>query len=260
MAREILELEKEQSQTNLHSVERILLAQKALAELFRRIDDVRERAMQTEQTITEMTADIKRLDVTKRNLTLSMTALKRLQMLTTAYERLWSMSKSREYRECAQLLQAVVQLMVHFKSFRSIDQIATLSRNVADLQRELQEQICEDFEITFAKSEIRSRRNTLAEACLVMDALGDNARSRLIMWYCNTQLREYRRLFRGNEEVVLISALEIGQDFEWKLINGALHTGRLVGQHLPSIRMVQANAEDIRRGACQHLSDGLESQ
>ena len=220
MGREIAELEKAQSQTNLDSVERIQLTQKELAELFRRIDDVRERAMRTEQTITEMTADIKRLDVMKRNLALSMTALKRLQMLTTAYERLWGMSKSREYRECAQLLQAVVQLMGHFKSFRSIDQIATLSRNVADLQRELQEQICEDFEITFAKGEIRSGRNTLAEACLVMDALGDNARSRLIMWYCNTQLREYRRLFRGNDEVVLIFARRIEGDFESELTNG----------------------------------------
>jgi len=84
-------------------------------------------------------------------LTLSMTALKRLQMLTTAYEQLRALSKTRQYRECAQLLQAVIQLMAHFKSYRSIDQIATLSRNVADLQRALLEQVCEDFEISFTK-------------------------------------------------------------------------------------------------------------
>lgn len=156
--------------------------------------------MQTEETITDMTADIKRLDNTKRNLTLSMTALKRLQMLTTAYEQLRGQSTSRQYKECAQLLQAVIQLMAHFKSYRSIDQIATLSRNVSDLQRDLLEQVCEDFEVTFAKSEVPQRRGMLAEACLVMDALGDNARSRLVTWYCNTQLREYRQVFRGNEE------------------------------------------------------------
>ena len=147
-----------------------------------------------------MTADIKRLDNTKKNLTLSMTALKRLQMLTTAYEQLKGLSSSRQYKECAQLLQAVIQLMAHFKSYRSIDQIATLSRNVSDLQRELLEQVCEDFEVTFAKGEVAQRRGMLTEACLVMDALGDNARSRLITWYCNTQLREYRQLFRGSEE------------------------------------------------------------
>jgi len=182
------------------SVRRIQDAKSELAELFAKIEGVRERALQTERTITEMTADIKRLDSTKRNLTLSMTALKRLQMLTTAYEQLRGLIQSKQYRECAHLLQAVMQLMAHFKSYRSIDQIAALSRNVADLQRELLEQICEDFEITFARAEVQQKRGMLSEACQVMDALGDHARSRLITWYCNTQLREYRQVFRGNDE------------------------------------------------------------
>ncbi|KAI9843411.1 MAG: Vacuolar protein sorting-associated protein 53 [Sclerophora amabilis] len=197
---DIAELVAAQSGSDAESVHRIQVAKADLAEMFLKIENVRERAIQTEQAITEMTADIKRLDGTKRNLTVSMTALKRLQMLTTAYEQLRGLIKSRQYRECAQLLQAVIQLMAHFKSYRSIDQIATLSRNVAELQRELLEQICEVFEITFAKGEVAQRRAVLAEACHVIDALGDNARSRLITWYCNTQLREYRQVFRGNEE------------------------------------------------------------
>ena len=191
---------QEQSTSDGDSVKRIQAAKADLAELFQKVEGVRQRAIETEEAITEMTADIKRLDNTKKNLTLSMTALKRLQMLTTAYEQLRGLSSSRQYRECAQLLQAVIQLMAHFKSYRSIDQIATLSRNVSDLQREMLEQVCEDFEITFAKGEIPQRRGMLAESCLVMDSLGENARSRLITWYCNTQLREYRQLFRGSEE------------------------------------------------------------
>ncbi|KAI4141227.1 MAG: hypothetical protein LQ341_003567 [Variospora aurantia] len=198
--REISNLVQRQSISDVQSVQSIQAAKNDLAELFRKVEDVRARALQTEEAITEMTADIKRLDNTKRNLTLSMTALKRLQMLTTAYEQLRGLSSSRQYRDCAQLLQAVIQLMAHFKSYRSIDQIATLARNVSDLQRELLEQICEDFEVTFAKAEVAQRRGMLAEACLVMDSLGDNARSRLITWYCNTQLREYRQVFRSTEE------------------------------------------------------------
>ncbi|KAF2730151.1 hypothetical protein EJ04DRAFT_580066 [Polyplosphaeria fusca] len=202
-----------QSASDADSVQSIQTAKAELAHLFRKIESVRERAMQTEHTITDMTADIKRLDNTKRNLTLSMTALKRLQMLTTAYEQLRSLSKSRQYRECAQLLQAVIQLVAHFKSYRSIDQIATLSRNVADLQRELLEQVCEDFEVTFAKGEVGSRKAMLAEACLVVDALGDHPRSRLINWYCNTQLREYRQVFRGNDEAGSLD--NISRRYSW---------------------------------------------
>jgi len=188
-------------------------AKAELAQLFRKIESVRTRAIETEQTITSMTADIKRLDGTKRNLTLSMTALKRLQMLTTAYEQLRGLAKTRQYRECASLLQAVLQLMRHFNSYRSIDQIATLSRNVAELQRELLEQVCEDFEIAFAKGEVAAKRGVLGEACAVMDALGDNARARLVTWYVNTQLREYRQVFRGNDEAGSLD--NIGRRYSW---------------------------------------------
>ena len=204
---------QQQSTSDGDSVKRIQAAKADLAELFQKVEGVRQRAIETEEAITEMTADIKRLDNTKKNLTLSMTALKRLQMLTTAYEQLRGLSSSRQYRECAQLLQAVIQLMAHFKSYRSIDQIATLSRNVSDLQREMLEQVCEDFEITFAKGEIPQHRGMLAEACLVMDSLGENARSRLITWYCNTQLREYRQLFRGSEEAGSLD--NISRRYSW---------------------------------------------
>jgi hypothetical protein len=195
------------------SLARMQSSKAELAVLFRKIESVRTRALETEQTITSMTADIKRLDGTKRNLTLSMTALKRLQMLTTAYEQLRGLAKSRQYKECASLLSAVIQLMRHFNSYRSIDQIATLSRNVADLQRELLEQVCEDFEIAFAKGEVGSKKVVLSEACLVMEALGENARARLITWYVNTQLREYRQVFRGNDEAGSLD--NIGRRFSW---------------------------------------------
>ncbi|KAL7269840.1 Vacuolar protein sorting-associated protein 53 [Rhizina undulata] len=197
---EITQLVVAQSATNADSLSRISAAKKDLAALFKNIDAVRERAIRTEEAITAMTRDIKKLDSTKRNLTVSMTVLKRLQMLTTAYEQLKSLSKTRQYRECASLLSAVLELMAHFKSYRSIDQIATLSRNVADLKAELLDQVCEDFETVFIKGDIASHKSTLSEACAVLDALGNGARARLVNWYCNTQLREYRTVFRNNDE------------------------------------------------------------
>ena len=206
-------LVEEQVTSNAESVERIQTAKADLTELFKKIDDVRERAIKTEQEITDMTADIKQLDNAKKNLTVSMTVLKRLQMLTTAYEQLRVLSRTRQYRDCSQLLQAVIQLMVHFRSYRSIDQIAILSKNVADIQRELLEQICEDFESAFSKDEIVPKRGMLAESCLVVDALGDNARSRLVTWYCNTQLREYRQIFRGHDEAGSLD--NISRRYSW---------------------------------------------
>ncbi|KAL5046374.1 hypothetical protein BDW71DRAFT_182068 [Aspergillus fruticulosus] len=210
---EIGALVEGQVTSNAESVERIQAAKADLSEMFKKIDDVRDRASRTEQSITEMTADIKQLDNAKKNLTQSMTALKRLQMLTTAYDQLRVLSRTRQYRDCSQLLQAVIQLVAHFKSYRSIDQIALLSRNVADIQRDLLEQICEDFELAFAKGEVGARKTALSEACSVMDALGEHARSRLMTWYCNFQLREYRQVFRNNEEAGSLD--NISRRYSW---------------------------------------------
>lgn len=79
---EVAKLVATQVNTNDASVQGIETAKRELVELFKGIEGVRERAIRTEMAITEMTADIKRLDGTKRNLTVSMTALKRLQMLS----------------------------------------------------------------------------------------------------------------------------------------------------------------------------------
>ena len=213
LSREIDRLELHQAYQPNSSLERMQSAQAELAQLFRKIETVRTRAVETEQNITSMTADIKRLDGTKKNLTLSMTALKRLQMLTTAYEQLRGLAKTRQYRECAGLLQAVIQLMKHFNSYRSIEQIATLSRGVAEVQRELLEQVCEDFEMAFAKGEVVAKRNMLMEACLVIDSLGEAAKARLMTWYVNTELREYRQVFRGNDEAGNLD--NIGRRYAW---------------------------------------------
>ncbi|KAL2017652.1 hypothetical protein VTK56DRAFT_1866 [Thermocarpiscus australiensis] len=213
LSRSITSLETAQAYGPDSSLERMQSARADLASLFQRIESVRSRALQTERDITNMTADIKRLDGAKRNLTLSMTALKRLQMLTTAYEQLLGLARTRQYRECAGLLQAVLQLMRHFNSYRSIEQIAVLSRNVSELQRELLEQVCEDFEMAFAKGEVAARRGVLIEACLVMDALGEYAKTRLVTWYVNTELREYRQVFRGNDEAGSLD--NIGRRYAW---------------------------------------------
>ena len=95
--------------------------------------------------------------------------------------------------------QAVLQLMSHFKSYRSVDQIAHLSRSISTLQQSLETQITTDFHTTFPQPP-PTQISTLRESCLVIDVLGDEARDRLVIWYCNLQLKEYRNVFRGNEE------------------------------------------------------------
>ncbi|CAN6673322.1 vacuolar protein sorting-associated protein 53 [Trichomonascus vanleenenianus] len=189
------------------SLERTLTAPQQLAALLQEVDGLKSRAHQCEEGITGMTADIKKLDSTKANLITSITILKRLQMLTTAYDQLVRLIESRQYREMAQTLPAVMELMSHFKSFRSIDQIAVLSKRVADVQTRISTQIFEDF-ARVVGPEAGSRplpgyiASGLGDACLVLDSLtgGANYREQLTTWYCNVVLKEYHTIFGTADE------------------------------------------------------------
>lgn len=110
-----------------------------------KIQDIKKKAAQSEEMVQEITQDIKSLDYAKRHLTLSITALKRLQMLVTAVSQLELMVQRRQYKDSAQLLQAVLQLLQHFKTYKSIPQVAELSKSITALQIDLYERSLKEF-------------------------------------------------------------------------------------------------------------------
>lgn len=197
------------TEDEISSINRVNNAPDEISTLVKEMEELKDRAEASEKTITDMTFDIKQLDNTKANLVQTITVLKRLQMLTTAYDQLVGIVKRRQYKEMAQTLPAVTELMSHFKTFRSISQIATLSRQIGDIQNTIADQIFKDFSLVIEgtnKSEVTQQQYTdiasgLADACVVLDSLtGNNYRDQLITWYCNVQLREYRSIFRNNDE------------------------------------------------------------
>lgn len=65
-------------------VEQLKLAQSTLQALYSEIQVIKEKARHAERTVQNITKDIKSLDCAKRNITQSVTVLRRLQMLGTA--------------------------------------------------------------------------------------------------------------------------------------------------------------------------------
>ncbi|KAG5513516.1 hypothetical protein PMAC_000948 [Pneumocystis sp. 'macacae'] len=157
------------------------------------IKSMQSRAFQMENLVIEIIADIKQLDSARRNIITSMIVLKRLQMLTIAYEQLKALIKAKQYGEITHLLEAVLELTSYFKSFRSVDQIAILCNNIYELKKDLLEQASLDFENIFTSSlDLNKKASQLQEICIMVDVLENKARERILLWYCNTQLREYR--------------------------------------------------------------------
>lgn len=63
-------------------------AQVSIADLFEKISDIKSKASQSERMVQDICADIKKLDYAKNHLQLSITTLKRLQMLMNAVDQL----------------------------------------------------------------------------------------------------------------------------------------------------------------------------
>lgn len=107
---------------------------------------IREKARKSEEVVREITREIRNLDTCKRNVVASMTALKRLQMLVNAVAQLERLTKASRFREAASALSAVKSLQSSFKGFAGVERVASVQREVLDLQRELGEKAKTEFE------------------------------------------------------------------------------------------------------------------
>ncbi|KAI9032128.1 Vps53-like protein [Hyaloraphidium curvatum] len=203
---EIRELVRTQTEAGAGAVEELREVKQAIETLHARIKRIKERATQSEDMVQEITKDIKSLDYAKRNLTSSITMLRRLQMLVSAVGQLAVMTSKRQYRETAQLLQAILQLLSHFASYRTIKFVQDVFEQVDNIQSDLKKRILNEFEGAFlSQATLRNSVGILNEACVLADVIQrDNPRRQLIDWYCDMELKDYRSIFRGNDEVAAL--------------------------------------------------------
>ena len=263
---ELLELEVAREESRKQTLEKLDAIESQIKSLSTDTEAVRAKAQHAEEELSDLTAGIKRLDGAKRNITSSITALKRLQMLSTAYDQLKIASSNKQYRETAPLLEAVLQLIGHFKSYRSILQIAMLSKSVADFQRSILEEIFVDFTKSFSTSRgmlslLPGRADVLRDVGSVLDVLGDAAVSRVTYWYCVSQLKEYKNIFKVNEEAGSLENL--GRRYVWfkRLIQ--LHdseNGSVFPQHWQIGRKLSTMMCEYTREDVRSLLNGLRGQ
>ena len=187
----------------------------AIRDLFQKIKDIKEKAEESEVMVQEISRDIKKLDYAKRHLTTTITGLKRLHMLVTAVDQLDYMARKREYREAANLLNAVNQLSSHFEQYTGVPKVDELRKAVSDTRRALKSQVLEDFRDIQAPSSTEDDdagddydRDQLHDACLVVDALGHEVKSRITERFCCDQLSNYDGIFRSGGPEDTLEAVE----------------------------------------------------
>lgn len=151
----------------------------------------------------------------------------------------------------SQTLPAVQELMSHFKPFRSIDQIATLNRQVGEMQVEITDQIFSDFDTVLSGKGDLNMANNLSDATLVLEQLGESNKTKLINWYCSTQLNEYKNIFKSSDEA---GSLEnIGRRYSY--------FRRLLKQHVDNnAKYFQSSwhmAENLTNAFCNTTRDDI---
>lgn len=205
-------------------------ARNAVMQLALRIKDVKEQAQKSEEAVLEITKDMKRLDYAKRHLQRTITALKRLHMLLHAAEqlRMAAMISERQpvpnYKVAAHLIDATKLLLGHFEGYMSsVPKMRQVRDAVGVLRGQLRDGIVKLFyEVGFPEENQGERsddceensedgmsfpsglppgppsamvQSTLADACLVIEALGSQSREEFISTFVSDHLEEYERVF-----------------------------------------------------------------
>ncbi len=198
----------------------LLEAQTSIQDLFTKINDIKLKASQSEKMVQEICADIKKLDYAKTHLQTSITSLKRLQMLITAVGQLELLAQEYQYRETANLLDAVKQLLAHFDKYNLIPLISDIRTRVDVIQIDLKKHVHYAFrEIgqlvdtvsdlnSAVYSELPGNMKSLSDACLVVDALGILARKELLDEFVQLQLVPYEKLFGPDKQHFTLDQVE----------------------------------------------------
>ncbi|CAG7854625.1 Vacuolar protein sorting-associated protein 53 AltName: Full=GARP complex subunit vps53 [Serendipita indica DSM 11827] len=253
--REALEAEVELLASTLKTEqdpERMGRIQELIFGLLEQMNRIREKATESEAIVRTITKDIQKLDHAKKNLSLSMTVLKRLQMLVNGLEQLDIYMKERSYPQIAQSLGAIKELSTFFKPYTAIDRIAIVWRRIQQSQGAVRALVEEDFDSFVMKDPSKPiSTSVIAESCLVVDILGDDVRNHLIERYCNMELKDYRRIFRPTDEAGQLDNLP--RRFSWFRRVISLHDEEHgivfpeswnVGKALCS-RFIEITAEDV---------------
>lgn len=190
-----------------------------IKELMQRIHDMKSQAKKSEQTVNEITCDIKQLDNAKRNLTSAVTMLNNLHILVESVEKLKEIYNKNEYRQAASILAGIQDVLKQFADYKHIPQISHLSAEIDRLCDNITDRITFDFKRLFevpsakhsmAKDDIK----LIAEACLVVSLLGNKTKENLIKWFLELQLIDYKALFKDTQ--IQISSLNgVDKRYSW---------------------------------------------
>ena len=176
------------------------------------INTIKQNSDTNESTVKLICNDIKNLDNARNNITTTISSLTKLIMLITGIEKLELFVKEKLYKEAANAIAASNDIMDYFKDYRHVTQVNSLYQKKDSLCSMLLGLILDEFKNNIQLLPHNSER--LYDACLAINAIGDNAIISLKTWFTQYKLNPYETLFDPkNENPVEFN--ETYRRFEW---------------------------------------------
>ena len=205
---QILQAVEQQSSAGSAVQQDLEAANASVAKLTAHLSRIRSKALDTEYAVRDICSDIQTLDNAKRNLTSTITTLRRLSMLETAILQLSILTEERGYREAANLLEATSQLAGNFDSYKSVPKVCELMASVRALRSQLQAQVFEEFKEHISANMTQEVTDMLADAAQVVMVLGPVLVSKLTLWFCERELAEYDNTFDPAKQPATLEGVE----------------------------------------------------
>lgn len=173
-------------------------------ETIAQVAQLKQHAANTSSSIASMTSRIQDLDQYKKNLVLSMNILKRLQMLTSAYNTLAESAPQKNYKQLAGLLSATRELLAYFKPYKSVSEINQLHLLVAATLSKLVDDVFLDFDDLVRGHGKGHVADNLVHGCELLVMVDANLKDKLLTWFYDEQLKDVNSIFHKSGEAGLL--------------------------------------------------------
>ena len=170
----------------------------AMQVLLGRVTEIQQKADDSERMVNDICSDIRALDRGKRNLTLSIKSLERLQMLHSSLQQLQDLVADPDWREVAPLVHVVKRLFAHFAEHKDIPTLQQASAQFTAMQTDFTRKITDQFTAYDPMIDGRAPDN-MAHACAVIDAVGPEASKAFMHNFIQNLLEKYQRKFHHGE-------------------------------------------------------------
>lgn len=168
----VLSSVREQSRVRGRAREELARAREQAKELAARVASIRAGAEASEALVQSICRDIRKLDAAKRNLTATISSLRRLGMLMGALDSLQAAVEAGNFAEAARLVEAVQALAAHFAAYAHVPRIAELRGRLSALESGAKGRALREFEALGETAPSQATLDRLADCCALVGALG----------------------------------------------------------------------------------------